>query len=115
MNKNVKAAIRLLSKAPHRVRIGAHEIQDCPIATGYRVRAVSYWQDCLGEDMTTLRSYGWNGRIYNSFLEWYDARDRIDMDEHEFQLRKLLIIVKKKVRKEVRRRHRQRRRMVVIA
>ncbi len=112
MNKNVKAAIRLLSKAPYRVRIGTHNNSDCPIATGYRVNAVSSWQNCLVEDMTILRSYGWNGLIYNSFLRWYDAYD--DMEEREIQLRKLLIIVKKKVRKEVRWRHRQHRRIVIV-
>jgi len=71
---NLKTALKLLKNNKNKARqgVGFHFGDSCPIARAYDITALSNWIDLSVKDKGILKKEGWNGKIYHSFLSWYD-------------------------------------------
>ena len=74
LDTNVKTALELLKKKKNKARLGiGFYIRDnCPIARAYCITAELDWVDLDEKDKDILKKEGWNSKIYEYFLHWYD-------------------------------------------
>ena len=73
--KTVQKGFRLLKRVAKKAIKGLdqHYGESCPIHYGYGIFASSKWGSLDDASKKLLRRKGWNWRIYNETLNWYDV------------------------------------------
>ena len=83
LSPNVREAIRLFRRNPRQPSSFEHHPEICPIATAFLVRATRLWKNLVKGDRRELIRTGWTGRIYRSFISWFDTEDVTEIEAEE--------------------------------
>lgn len=82
----VKPALKLLKKKARNIHLdelNAGSTSNCPIALAYNVTAEPRWDEINSYERQELVEAGWTGRLYRSFICWFDRT--FEGKEHLFK------------------------------